>query len=66
MNLSIFTVFLKIETLLQKVTDYAALKCLLIFISRINTKSEGFQVKTIFSFQNFSFYELIKFHAQLS
>ena len=37
---------------------------ILTFISRVNIISEGFQVRKIFSFQNFSFHELIKFSKQ--
>ena len=39
---------------------------ILTFISMINTTSESFKARTIFSFQHFSFYEQLKFHAQLS
>ena len=38
---------------------------ILTFISTINT-SEGLKARKIFNFQHFSFYELLKFHAQLS
>ena len=39
---------------------------ILTFISRINTTSESFQAKNVTIFQHFSFYEHLKFHAQLS
>ena len=39
---------------------------ILTFISMINTTSESLKASKIFIFQHFSFYEQIKFHAQLS
>ena len=39
---------------------------ILTFISRINTASESFKARKIFTFQYFTFYEQLKFHAQLS
>ena len=39
---------------------------ILTFISRINTLSERLKARNIYIFQNFSFYEQLKFHAQLS
>ena len=39
---------------------------ILTFISKINTTSECFKQKKIVIFQYFTFYELLKFHVQLS
>ena len=39
---------------------------ILTFIRMINTASESLKAKKIFVFQQFSFYEQDKFHAQLS
>ena len=39
---------------------------ILTFISRINVTSENFKARNIVIFQHFNFYELWKFHAQLS
>ena len=39
---------------------------ILTFTIRINTGSESFTARKIFAFQYFSFYEELKFHAQLS
>ena len=39
---------------------------ILTFISRINTASECLKAPKIFIFQGLSFYELLKFHVQLS
>ena len=36
------------------------------FISMINTTSEGLKAREVFIFQHLSFYEQLKFHAQLS
>ena len=36
------------------------------FISMINTISESFKARKVFIFQHFSFYEQLKFYAQLS
>ena len=33
---------------------------------RINTSSESFKARNIFVFQHFTFYQQLKFHAQLS
>ena len=37
----------------------------LTFISMLNSASERLKAKNVFIFQHFSFYELLKFHAQL-
>ena len=39
---------------------------ILTFISMINTKSESLKASKVFIFQHFSFYEKLKFCAQLS
>ena len=39
---------------------------ILTFISMINTTSESLKAKQVFNFQHISFYEQLKFHAQLS
>ena len=39
---------------------------ILTFISMINTTSERFKARNFFICQYFSFYEQLKFHAQLS
>ena len=39
---------------------------ILTFISLINTKSESLKAIKVFTFQNFSFYEQLKFHVLLS
>ena len=39
---------------------------ILTFISMINTSSESFKARKVLIFQHFSFYEQLKFHAQLS
>ena len=39
---------------------------ILTFIRLINTVSENFKARKIFIFQHFTFYEQLKFHAQLS
>ena len=39
---------------------------ILTLISRLNTVSESFKAKQILIFPHFSFYEQLKFHAQLS
>ena len=39
---------------------------ILTFISMINTESERLKVKNFFICRNFSFYEQLNFHAQLS
>ena len=39
---------------------------ILTFISRINTISEGFKARKVVIFHHFTFYEDLKFHAQLS
>ena len=36
---------------------------ILTFISMINTTPEGLKARTVYIFQYFSFYELLKFHA---
>ena len=40
--------------------------CILAFISRINTISECFKARKVVIFHHFTFYELLKFHTQLS
>ena len=45
---------------------YLAYVGLLTFIRRINTTAECFGAEKILMFQHFSFYEQLKFHAQLS
>ena len=37
----------------------------LIFISKINTTSESLKARKVIIFQHFSFYEQLKFHAEL-
>ena len=39
---------------------------ILIFIGMINTTSDCLKARKVFIFQYFSFYEQLKFHAQLS
>ena len=39
---------------------------ILIFIRMINATSESLKAGKVFIFQHFSFYEQLKFHAQLS
>ena len=39
---------------------------ILSFISMINTPSESLKTRKVFIFQHFSFYEQLKFYAQLS
>ena len=39
---------------------------ILTFISRINTTSNSLEARKVFIFLHFSFYEQLKFHAQLS
>ena len=39
---------------------------ILTFINRIDTTSESFKVRNVFIFHHFTFYEQLKFHAQLS
>ena len=39
---------------------------ILTFISMLNTTSESLKARTVGIFQQFSFYEQLKFHAQLS
>ena len=39
---------------------------ILIFISMINTTSKSLKAGKVFIFQSFSFYERLKFYAQLS
>ena len=39
---------------------------ILTFISLIHTRSESLKARKVFTFQYFSFYEQLKFHAQLS
>ena len=39
---------------------------ILTFISMINTKSESLKAIKVFTFQNFSFYEQLKFHVLLT
>ena len=39
---------------------------ILSFISRLNTTSSSFKARKFLIFQYFSFYEQVKFHAQLS
>ena len=39
---------------------------ILTFMSRINATSKGLRARKVFIFQHFSFYEHLKFHAQLS
>ena len=38
---------------------------ILTFISKIKAASESFKARKIFIFQHFTFYEQLKFHAQL-